>query len=273
MSSQVDLLNEDPIISNQKYVCISFVSPEDLLKRKELYYFQKFLNNWDFNFSMAKFSEFISFISYKYKVDNLDLTSDFEQFIKAEQDKLQNLNVADDFKTFMDNHEENLQKQFNLDNNFQTSVRGIKIRGSYSTQEEAEQRCKILREIDPTHDVFVGPVGFWMPWHPDAYKTNRVEYLEQELNNLMHEKNKNESKAKDEFDLRVKTAKESAIEENKKLAKESGNKLTQNINDKGELIGVHSESNDRLSFADIEKELFDKNDVRLKDDKEIKVKS
>ena len=36
MASQVDLLNEDPIISNQKYVCISFVSPEDLLKRKEL---------------------------------------------------------------------------------------------------------------------------------------------------------------------------------------------------------------------------------------------
>ena len=46
--------------------------------------------------------------------------------------------------------------------------------------------------MDPNHDVFVGPVGTWMPWEPEAYRTGRVEYLEEELNQLMHEKNKNE---------------------------------------------------------------------------------
>ena len=55
-------------------------------------------------------------------------------------------------------------------------------------------RARQLREIDPNFDVFVGPVGLWMPWEPEAYKTGRVEYLEQELNQLMHEKKNNDEK-------------------------------------------------------------------------------
>ena len=37
----------------------------------------------------------------------------------------------------------------------------------------------------------------WIPWDPDAYKTGRVEFMEDELNQLHHEKLKNETKAKD----------------------------------------------------------------------------
>ena len=54
----------------------------------------------------------------------------------------------------------------------------------------------MLRELDNNHDVFIGPVGTWMPWDPEAYKTGRVEYLEEELNQLMNEKVKNEKEAK-----------------------------------------------------------------------------
>ena len=99
-------------------------------------------------------------------------------------------------------------------------------------------RAKLLREIDPNFDVFVGPVGLWMPWEPEAYKTGRVEYLEQELNDLMAKKKENEDKAKDYFEQRVKESKKKAIEENIVLAKETGNKLTQSINEQGNLVGV-----------------------------------
>ena len=68
-----------------------------------------------------------------------------------------------------------------------------------------------------------------MPWDPEAYKTGRVEYLEDELNQLMHEKKKNEAKATREFEARVKEAKERAIEDNKQKALASGNKLTQTL--------------------------------------------
>jgi hypothetical protein len=139
---------------------------------------------------------------------------------------------------FLDVNEERLDEEFGAKHEFQTSVRGLKVRGVFPSQKEAELRCKMLREVDPNHDVFVGPVGLWVPFHPEAYKTGRVEYMEDTLNQLMSDKKKNEEQAKSEFDKRVKEAKQKAIEENKRLAEQSGNKLTQTLNEQGELVGV-----------------------------------
>ena len=112
----------------------------------------------------------------------------------------------------------------------------LRLEEHTALKEEAELRCKLLREVDPNHNVYVGPVGMWMPWEPEAYKTGRVEYLEEELNQLM--KNKNEADAKQQFEKRILEA--NAIEENKKLAKQTGNKLTQNVDKNGNLIGVNN---------------------------------
>ncbi len=106
----------------------------------------------------------------------------------------------------------------------------------------------------------------WMPWEPEAYKTGRVEYLEEELNNLMHEKNKNEAKAKQEFDKRVLESKQKAIEDNKKKALEHGNKLTQNIDKEGNLFSIDSTGkNNEIDVEDIRKELFEAENVVIGD--------
>ena len=123
----------------------------------------------------------------------------------------------------MDNKEEELEAEFSQMHNFH--VRGLKVGGVYGSQEEAEFRCKMLREVDPYHNVYVGPVGVWMPWEPDAYKTGRVEYLEEKLNELMKEKNSNDEYAKRQFDQRVMNSKKEAINKNIKLAKETGTSL------------------------------------------------
>jgi hypothetical protein len=60
--------------------------------------------------------------------------------------------------------------------------------------------------------------------------------MEETLNQLMAEKKKNEEQAKTEFDKRVKETKAKAIQENIKLAKESGNKLTQMLATDGETL-------------------------------------
>jgi hypothetical protein len=49
---------------------------------------------------------------------------------------------------------------------------------------------------------------------------------------------KNEEKAKEDFEKRVKDVKKKAIEENIKNAKKSGNKLTQTVDEDGNLVGV-----------------------------------
>jgi hypothetical protein len=260
----VDLLEEDKPISGQKFACMSFVSPEKILVQKNEFYFTEFLKHFDFSKSVERFTQFLNFVSYKYSVDFTKLTADFQEYLNEEKELATIQYVRDEYKNFLDVNEERLEQEFGKVHSFQTNTRGVKIRGVYSTQEEAELRCKLLREVDPNHNVYVGPVGMWMPWEPEAYKTGRVEYLEEELNQLMSEKNKNEAFAKNAFEKRIAEKKKDAIQENKKLAKKTGNKLTQNIDSEGNLIGINNtlENNlsgkgDEVSSADIRKELFD----------------
>ena len=173
-----------------------------------MFYFNEFLKQWDMAKSLEKYNQFMNFLSYKYNIDFDEITKDLQEFCESEKSNLFNTTLDDEYKTYLDSNEKRLDEVFNAINNFQTNIRGLKVRGSYPSQQEAELRCKLLREIDPNHDVYVGPVGLWMPFHPESYKTGRVEYLEDELNQLMHEKNKNELQAKSEFDKRLREAKE-----------------------------------------------------------------
>jgi hypothetical protein len=203
-----------------------------------MFLFDQFVQQWDFTKSMSKFMDFLHFISYKYNLKIDTVLADFNEFSKEEETKLKAESQMSDFQTFLDKNEERLTQKFQKENAFQTSTRGLKVRGVFGSQDEAELRCKKLREKDPHHDIFVGPVGMWIPWDPDAYKTGRVEFMEDELNQLHQEKLKNEARAKEEFDKRVKDTKRKAIEENIKLAQKSGNALTQTIDEEGNLIGV-----------------------------------
>ena len=272
-SKYIDLLDEDNPIAGQKYVCLSFISPEDILKDKNLFYFEKFIKNFDFKKSMDKYTQFLNFLSYKYNLDFQKLSKDLEEFIIEEKDKLINTTIEDEYKTFIDNSEKKLQEEFSKLHNYKTNTRGIKVRGTFGSQEEAEMRCKILRENDPNHDVYVGQVGLWMPFHPEAYKTGKVEYLEKELNELMSKKKQNDEINKEEFNKRVKDAKRKAIEENIAKAQKEGNKLMQSIDEDGNLINADrmdipgknllfgDGENDDVSTADLRKELFNSENV------------
>ena len=260
----IDLCDEDQPIAGQKFACMSFISPEKILKKREVFLFDEFVKQWDFTKSVSKFNDFLHFISYKYNLSIEDVLNDLNDFSKEEGHKLREGSVEDDYKNFLDKQEDKLNERFNCENSFQTSVRGLKIRGVFPTQEEAELKCKKLREYDPNHDIYVGPVGMWIPWDPDAYKTGRVEFMEDDLNQLHQEKVKNEEKAKQEFERRIKDTKKKAIEENIKLAEKSGNVLTQTLDDEGNLIGVK----ENVDFD--EREVADPESVKLHNELLIK---
>ena len=266
----VDLLRVDKPIAGQAFGCFSFISPENTLKQREMFYFEEFLKQWEMNKSMEKFHQFLNFISFKYKLQFEEVSKDLEVFVKEERDAIVNSSIEDDYKNFLDRDGDELEKRFNIKHNFQTSVRGFKSGGNFASQEEAELRAKLLREEDPSFDIFVGPVGTWLPWEPEAYKTGRVEYLEEELNQLAHEKQKNEAIAKSAFDQRVKETKQKAIDDNKKNAEKHGNVITQDIDKEGNLVGAGyntteetftSKELDSISVADIRSELFEGENV------------
>jgi hypothetical protein len=266
----VDVLEVDKPIANQSFGCFSFISPEKILKQREMFFFEEFLKQWEMNKSMEKFHQFLNFLSYKYKLQFEDVIKDFETFVKEEHELIKSSSIEDDYKTFLDREEDKLEKKFNTKHNFQTSVRGFKARGNFSSQEEAELRARLLREMDPSFDVFVGPIGVWLPWEPEAYKTGRVEYMEEELNHLAQEKKKNEENAKTAFEQRVKESKQKAIDENKKNAEKHGNLITQDIDEEGNLLGIGNNTTEQtfstkdpesISVADIRNELFEGDNI------------
>jgi len=257
----VDVLEVDKPIAGQAYGCFSFISPEKILKQKEMFFFEEFLKQWEMNKSMEKFHQFLNFVSFKYKLQFEEVIKDFEQFVKEERELIVSSSVEDDYKTFLDREEDNLEKSFNAKHNFQTSVRGFKCRGTWPSEEEADLRAKLIRDADPDFDVLVGAVGQWLCWDPDAYKTGRVEHMEEELNQLVHEKQKNQAVAKEAFEQRVKETKQKAVEENKKNAEKHGNVVTQDIDSEGNLIDASKERSDSISVADIRNELFEGDNV------------
>jgi hypothetical protein len=83
----------------------------------------------------------------------------------------------------------------------------------------------------------------------------------------MHEKKKNDDKAKVEFDKRVKEAKVAAIQENIEKAQQTNNKLTQTINEKGELVSIENMNTQEKNLGvnatidEIKKELFEGDNI------------
>jgi len=65
------------------------------------------------------------------------------------------------------------------------TTRALKIRGSYATYQEAQERCEELQKQDPDFDIFIGEVGKWLPWDPDPNSAKDQKYQEEELQKLV----------------------------------------------------------------------------------------
>ena len=80
---------------------------------------------------------------------------------------------------------EKLEDEFFKQNEFHTTIRGIKIRGVFPSEAEASVRAKRLQKSDPNFNIYMGSVGKWMAWDPDPSRVPNQEYANDQLNTLM----------------------------------------------------------------------------------------
>lgn len=201
MEIEEDFLEVDTPIPGQSYACLSFVSPDKVLSTKErfmFYHYQKFrLDRYNKMFT----DSFTTMVSENedgmVELSRLmDMRKSMDGLFK--EDELSFDQFKEKFDDFLFRDEDTVSKQFDEMNEFRTSVRGIKIRGVYDTRREAEVRAKVLQRKDQSFDVFVGQVGYWLPWDPEGNKLEDQEYLNNDLNKLVKEYKNNETK-KDMF--------------------------------------------------------------------------
>jgi hypothetical protein len=175
-TKQQDFLDEDPAIRGQNYVCLSFISPEDLLRDKDAFMFEKYLEK--FSVDMNKISNELSdkFPEVGQVLSNLKDV--YPQIFNPAE-------IQEDFRFFKSTESERLDKEFHELKEFRTSVRGIKVRGVFDTVVEAKNRADFLKRQGDKFDIFIGQVGCWCPWSPNPNDIADSEYAETQLNTFM----------------------------------------------------------------------------------------
>lgn len=176
-TKEVDFLEQDAPIRSQNFVLLSFISPEDLLHKKEEFFFQQYVDI--------------------YTKKNLELYEHLDKLFPEKKDELRIIKENFDFlfdptkikqsyKYFVQDNLNSLEAKFHEENNFQTSIRGIKVRGTFDTLVEAQSKSEQLRKLENNKfSIYIAQVGCWCPWAPNPDQIQDQEFAETQLNTLM----------------------------------------------------------------------------------------
>ena len=227
MSGQVreDFLDEDNEIPSQRFVLLSFLSPEKVLERKEQFFFEHFLKAYEIEWKTKNLEKFLAqqVLNINNKLDeeaNRLLAAEqtaaadicrqsripvntvleaYQGFVKDNAKDITQTKIKEKYDDFIYAQGKRLEDEFHKRNNFQTTVRGLKVRGAYPTQEEATARAKKLQRNDPIHNIYVAEVGKWLAWDPNPHDVSNQEYAEDQLNQLMKSYKENEEQREQFF--------------------------------------------------------------------------
>jgi hypothetical protein len=213
-----DFLTEDPEIPSQRWCLLSFLSPEKVLDRKELFFFNSFLKQYEFHVRSQSLEKYLvetvkgindhlekeavvleqqdlsgAAALCRNSVVRIDtVMQSFHDYMKKNTKDLTTSKLTDEYDDYLFKNKLKLEDDFYAVNDFKTTVRGLKVRGVYSGKEEAESRAKKLQRSDQIHNIFVGEVGKWLPWDPSPHEVGDQEYAEDQLNTLMKKYKENE---------------------------------------------------------------------------------
>jgi hypothetical protein len=228
-SGTIDYLDEDPEIPTQKYCIVSFISPEKVIKQKEKFFFEEFVKFMDYDWKVKGLEHFMVYLSKKYNLKIDDLLKDAEEFAKVRDEEIRQTDIQEQYQVFLLKHEKELQERFDNSVEFQTNVRGVKVRRCFGTVEEAQVMAKVFQRKYPKDNLYIGKVGAWLPWDPSEHLMPEVEYAEKELNELMRKYKENEANKEiffaEEREAKIKAQKEEN-ERRKRMALEDASAPT-----------------------------------------------
>ncbi len=219
-----DFLTEDPEIPSQKYVLISFCSPEKILANKDIYFFKEFLQDYAVSWKTSKLEHWLAgqvqnintrletlagSLDKKELKEQADevrknllrvdhLVEEFNEYTRKNQKEIKEVDIKTEYEDFLYKNTERLEDEFFKQNDFRTTIRGIKIRGVFGSDQEAQVRAKRLQKIDPNFNIYMGAVGKWMAWDPEPSRVPNQEYANDQLNSLMKKYQTNQDE-RDEY--------------------------------------------------------------------------
>lgn len=179
-TKEADFLDQDAPIRGQNFAVVSFVSPEDILKSKDVFSVGVFLKS-----VAGDLDTLLTGLSERFG-DDLNAQGSMRS-IRERYSYLWSVEgMQAEFVAFRKGNEARLNSEFSAEEgSFRTSVRGLKIRGVYENEAEARNRIKVVQQKDPLFDVYMMEVGCWCPWSPNPEDVRDSEYNETQLNTLV----------------------------------------------------------------------------------------
>ena len=202
-----DFLDQDDSIRGQNYVCMSFISPEDVIRSKEAYFIKEYMKNYT-----TRNKELMEGLQVLFPDKSDEIRSIKEQYdIYFDENA-----IIDDYATFKKDNELDVSELYSKENKYQTNIRGVKIRGTYESLEEAKIRAEVLKRKDNNkHNIYIGQVGCWCPWAANPNEIDSAEYTETQLNTLMKEYMKNKENKEQFYNERKQELVDRATEKQK----------------------------------------------------------
>ena len=238
-----DYLDEDEQISGQKYALVSFLSPENVLEKKDHFFFERFLQSYEVEWKVKNMEAFLvermSEINRgldekanrfdasgvtdvadlcrtsRIKVDTV--IESYQAFVRKQQKDINKTKITEAWDDFLFKEQAKLEEEFHAKNNFRTSIRGFKVRAVARDEKEAEVRAKRLQKNDKYHNIYCAEVGKWTPWDPKPHLIENQEYAQEELNNLMRKYKENEDSKSAFFEEQRKGGAKEGPKEEKKM--------------------------------------------------------
>jgi hypothetical protein len=228
-----DFLDEDAEISGQRYALISFLSPEKVLEKKDLFFFEQFVKSYEVEWKTKNLEKFLIETAKKVndelnehavelekkdqfeaaeicRKNNLSIESimsSYQSYVQKNKSEINKTTIVNAYDDFMYANKTKLEEQFYEINKFQTSIRGVKIRGVFGNTKEAEIKARKLQQKDKYHNIFMAEVGKWTPWDPAPHEVKDQSYNNDQLNTLMKSYKENEDSREQYFEERTRGAK------------------------------------------------------------------
>jgi len=191
-----DYLESDPPIRGQKYVCVSFISPEDVIVKREAFEFTRFMAHIG-----ADVANMFDRLREKFRDDptvqeTVALLTERHGYMWSPEEMHREL------AQYKARNADKLNEDYRLEHGFQTNIRGIKIRGCFEGLDETRQRAQDMHRKEPGCNTFVGEVGCWLPLSPNPDEIKDAVYAETQLNTLVKGYNENAAKSEEFFQAR-----------------------------------------------------------------------
>jgi hypothetical protein len=120
--------------------------------------------------------------------------TDMEAHVKSNMSDFRETAINEQWERYMLTNRQKLEDEFHKANGFRSTLHGLKVRGVYSTQEQAAARAKALNKKDPAFDIYVAELGAWLPWDFDSSEIEDQDYGNDQLNKLMQAYRENAAK-------------------------------------------------------------------------------